>query len=100
MRVPSLAVLSVLTLVGTALAQTPAPAPAPPAEPPSVATPLPQATEGITRDDYIAKARDTAAKRAATRFDEMDANHDGILTKDEIAAYRAAHPRHKQSEPQ
>ena len=107
MRVPSLAVIIMLGLGGTTLAQSPAPPPAtapappaPPSEPPSAATPLPPATEGISRDDYIAKARDAAAKRAATRFDEMDTNHDGILTKDEIAAYRAAHAHPKKAEPQ
>jgi hypothetical protein len=85
----------------TAPAASPATAPsaetpAPTAAAPPAATPAP---EGISRDDYIAKARDAAEKRAATRFDEMDANHDGVLTKDEIAAYRAAH-RKKASEPQ
>ena len=30
----------------------------------------------------------------------MDTNHDGILTKEEIAAYRAAHARTKKTEPQ
>ncbi len=91
------------------LAAPPAPTPAPPptmapppapAEPPTAATPAAPAPEGITRDDYIAKARDVAAKRAATRFDAMDANHDGILTKQEIAAYRAAHSRKPPAEPQ
>jgi hypothetical protein len=67
-----------------------APAAAPAAPPP----------DGISRDDYIAKARDAAEKRAATRFDAMDANHDGVLTKEEIAAYRAAHARKPTSEPQ
>jgi hypothetical protein len=64
------------------------------------ATPPAAAPDGISRDDYIAKLRDAAAKRAATRFDEMDANHDGVLTKDEAAAYRAAHPRRRPAEPQ
>jgi hypothetical protein len=27
----------------------------------------------------------------------MDTDHDGIVTPDEIAAYRAAHPRHKKT---
>jgi hypothetical protein len=96
MRVPFLAIVVMLGLGGVAAAQSPAPAPAAPSEPP---TTLPPASEGVSRDDYIAKARDAAAKRAATRFDEMDANHDGVLTRDEIAAYRAAHPR-KKTEPQ
>lgn len=81
---------------GAALAQTMA---TPAAEPPNPAAAAPPAS-GIARDDYIAKYRDAAAKRAATRFDEMDANHDGVLTKDEIAAYRAAHARKKPAEPQ
>jgi hypothetical protein len=78
----------------------PARAPAPTTAPPPAATaPAAPAAQGITRDDYIAKARDAAAKRAATRFDAMDADHDGILTVDEIAAYRAAHPRRKKTDP-
>jgi hypothetical protein len=93
---------------GAAIAQSSvptAPSMAPPSAPPGAATPAPPgattaAPEGISRDDYIAKARDAAAKRAATRFDAMDANHDGVLTKDETAAYRAAHSRKKTDEPE
>ena len=77
-----------IMLPGAAIAQTP-PAPA-----------AASAPDGITRDDYVAKAREAAQKRAETRFDAMDANHDGVLTKDEIAAYRAAHARRKATEPQ
>jgi hypothetical protein len=98
MRVSSLAIVVILGVGGTALAQSPAPQPNP-SSPPVAAAPAP-AAQGITRDDYIAKARDAAEKRAATRFDAMDADHDGILTPDEIAAYRAAHPHHKKTEPQ
>lgn len=99
MRIPSLAVVVMLGLGGIAAAQSPVPPPATAAPPPAAAAPAP-APQGITRDDYIAKARDAAEKRAATRFDAMDANHDGVLTPDEIAAYRAAHPRRKKTEPQ
>jgi len=99
--VPIIAV--VVLWSGAAIAQAPAPT-APPAGPPSAPQaeppPLPPATIGVSRDDYISKARDAAEKRAATRFDEMDTNHDGVLTKDEIAVYRAAHARKKPSEPQ
>lgn len=98
MRIPSLAIVVILGLGGAALAQSPAPQPNP-SPPPAAAAPAP-APQGITRDDYIAKAREAAAKRAATRFDAMDADHDGVLTPDEIAAYRAAHPRHTKTEPQ
>ena len=94
MRIVAVVALMVLWS-SAAVAQTPAmPAAEPPgAEPPN--STLPPASAGISRDDYIAKARDAAAKRAGTRFDAMDADHDGILTKDEIVAYRAAHARKK-----
>jgi len=99
-RIPSITILIMLGLGGAALAQTPPPAAAPTtAAPSTAATPAPPVPQGITRDDYIAKARDAAAKRAATRFDAMDTDHDGILTLDEIAAYRAAHPRHRKTDP-
>jgi hypothetical protein len=93
MRIPFLVVAAMVALGATPV-QNQAPPSAVPATPP-VATASPQ---GINRDDYIAKAREAAEKRAATRFDAMDANHDGILTSDEIAAYKAAHPRHKKAE--
>jgi hypothetical protein len=109
----SFAIVALMILVSSAaIAQTPtapttpsappptmAPPPAP-AEPPAATAATAPAPEGISRDDYIAKARDVAGKRAATRFDEMDANHDGILTKQEIAAYRAVHSRKAPAEPQ
>ncbi len=100
MRISSLAVVVMLGLGGAASAQAPPAAPAPTTAPPPAATaPAAPVAQGITRDDYIARARDAAAKRAATRFDAMDADHDGILTVDEIAAYRAAHPRRKKTDP-
>jgi hypothetical protein len=118
MRVVPVAVLMAV-VSSVAIAQTPPPPMAPPmapaaaapaapsttsaappaATPPAAALAAAPAPDGVSRDDYIAKARDAAEKRAATRFDAMDANHDGVLTKDEIAAYRAAH-RKKTSEPQ
>lgn len=95
MRILILAIVIVPALGPIAAAQSP-PAPTTPAAPPVATAPAPT-PQGITRDDYIAKARDAAEKRAATRFDAMDTDHDGILTPDEIAAYRAAHPRHKKT---
>jgi hypothetical protein len=95
MRIVAVVIVAALAS-GAALAQSSTPPMAPaPATPAAAAA----AGEGIGRDDYIAKARNAAEKRAAKRFDAMDANHDGILTKDEIAAYRAAHPRKKRSAP-
>jgi hypothetical protein len=88
----------IIMVSSAAIAQTPPAGPAtPPAAPPSAtATP---AADGISRDEYIARYRDAAVRRAEARFDAMDANHDGILTKDEIAAYHADHPRKKPSLP-
>src|SRR5579862_7168538 len=43
----------------------------------------------ITREEYIEKAVERAKHAAATRFDRMDTNHDGILTAEERRAARA-----------
>lgn len=48
----------------------------------SAQTPPPQGRAEATRDVAIA--------RAADRFAQMDANHDGAVTKDELQAYMAA----------
>ncbi|MBV8776451.1 MAG: hypothetical protein JO032_08665 [Alphaproteobacteria bacterium] len=89
MRTVAIGILLGLS-AGAALAQGSAPS----------AAPNGSAAVGIARDDYIAKAKEAAEKRAAKRFDAMDANHDGVLTGDEVAAYRAAHPRKKRNEPE
>jgi len=49
---------------------------------------------GITRDQFIERAKDRAGQRAATRFDQMDADHDGVLDRAEMRAWRGQHPRH------
>ena len=49
-------------------------------------------TGGISRD------QDRAGQRAATRFDQMDANHDGMLDRAEIQAWRTEHPRRSRSQ--
>ena len=61
------------------------------AAPPAAAAPA--APGGITRDQFIQRAKDRAGQRAAARFDQMDANHDGILDRAEIRAWRSEHPR-------
>jgi hypothetical protein len=43
----------------------------------------------ITRDQYIERAVERARRAAATRFDKMDTNHDGVLTAEERRAARA-----------
>jgi hypothetical protein len=48
---------------------------------------------GFTREQYIQRAQDRAARRAAAQFDAMDADHDGVLEPAEIRAWRSAHPR-------
>jgi hypothetical protein len=54
----------------------------------------PTGNGGITRDQYIQRAKDRAAERAGARFDQMDADHDGVLDRAEIRAWRTQHPRH------
>jgi len=50
-------------------------------------------TGSITRDQYIEKAVTRARRAAEKRFDKMDADHDGVLTDEEIQAFHKAHPR-------
>ena len=56
---------------------------------------------GITRAQYVQRAmaraerqgRDPqrAAQRAGAAFDQIDVNHTGVITRDQIRAWRAAH---------
>jgi hypothetical protein len=79
----------------TAAVDSAARAPAAPSAPAATS-----ANSGITRDQFIQRARDRAGQRAAARFDQMDANHDGILDSDEIRAWRSEHPRRPRSQAQ
>jgi hypothetical protein len=61
------------------------------------AAPAPSAPTGgggITRDQFVQRAKDRAAQRAGAHFDQMDADHDGVLDRAEIRAWRTQHPRH------
>ena len=69
---------------------------APPASTPAV--PLPRGA--VSRDQFIQNAEQRAGQRAGALFDQMDTNHDGILTRDERRAWREQHPRPAQSQPQ
>ena len=72
----------------TAAIESAAPAPA-----------APTGSGGITRDQFIQRAKDRAAERAGVRFDQMDADHDGVLDRAEIRAWRTQHPRHAGAQP-
>lgn len=75
----------------TAAIESAAPAPA-----------APTSSGGITRDQFIQRAKDRAAERAGARFDQMDADHDGVLDRAEMRAWRTQHPRRaaaQQSQP-
>src|SRR5438874_10766940 len=59
----------------------------------------PTGSGGITRDQFIERARDRAAQRAGTHFDQMDTDHDGVLDRAEIRAWRSQHARHAGAQP-
>jgi hypothetical protein len=59
----------------------------------TAASPGPPHSGGFTREQFIQRAEDRAARRAAAQFDAMDADHDGVLEPAEIRAWRSAHPR-------
>ena len=88
MRPSAFIALVVLSLApAAALAQT-APQIAA-AESTAVAPAAPTGSGGITRDQFIQRAKDRAAQRAATRFDQMDTDHDGVLDRTELRAWRS-----------
>jgi hypothetical protein len=59
----------------------------------------PTGSDGIPRDQFIERAKDRAAQRAGARFDQMDTDHDGVLDRGEIRAWRSQHPRHAAAQP-
>ena len=66
----------------------------------AVAAPAaPMGSGGITRDQFIQRAKDRAAERAGARFDQMDADHDGVLDRAEMRAWRTQHARHAGAQP-
>jgi len=81
-----------LLALGLVLSPAAAFAQSTPASPPADSATAPKAG-GVTRDEYIRRAQ----ARAAKRFDQMDTDHDGILTRDERQAWRQAHPRKSRS---
>lgn len=102
MRSTAIGLIIALSLApGAVLAQgTP---PSESASPPSAGAPTPAAPlprGAISRDQFIQNAEQRAGQRAATLFDQMDTDHDGILTREERRAWRAQHPRPAQPQPQ
>lgn len=88
MRSLPVVLLLALLVPAAAIAQAPSPAPDTNAPAPRAA----RAARGadISRDEYVQRAVDRARRAAETRFDRMDANHDGILTADERRAARVS----------
>lgn len=87
MRVMIVAAMLPLLCPLAAMAQSAPPSPAANTAPAAAAAP--RRGGDITRDQYIERAKENAAKR----FDRMDADHDGVLTEAERHAYREAHHR-------
>jgi hypothetical protein len=61
--------------------------------------PAPSATGGITREQYLQRVQERVGQRAGARFDQMDTNHDGVLDRAEMRAWRSQHPRHTAAQP-
>jgi hypothetical protein len=58
------------------------------AGPPSDTGPPPPGA--ISREQYIATAQQRAAQQAGARFDQIDVNHTGYITRAQIRAFTAA----------
>ena len=84
-------------LPATAVAQADQQAAAPPNS--TAVSPAPSSSGALTREQYIQRAEQRAARRAAAQFDRMDADHDGVLEPSERRAWRSQHPRGAGSRP-
>ena len=93
----SAAFFALSLLPAAALAQTnPQTANAAPA---AAAAPEPSRPGGMTREQFIQRAQDRAARRAAALFDRIDTDHNGVLDPAEMRAWRSQHPRGAASRP-
>jgi hypothetical protein len=98
MRSTAICALFALSLLpATALAQANQQAAAQPSSP--SASPAPSRGGALTREQFIQRAEDRAAKRAAAQFDRMDVDHNGVLDPAERQAWRNQHPRSAGSRP-
>src|SRR5215472_8871281 len=93
MRKMVIAVLLGLPLLpGTVFGQT-APGPQTAAvEASPKAAPTAPNVGAVTREQYIQRAQERAAQRAAARFDQLDADHDGVLDRSERRAQSTRAP--------
>jgi len=92
MRSTALFVLFALSLLTSpGFAQTTQQAAAPPNS--AAASPPPAPAGNLTREQYIQRAEQRAARRAGARFDRMDTDHDGVLEPAERQAWRGQHQR-------
>jgi len=91
------ALFALSLLPATGFAQTGQQAAAQPS--PSAASLAPSSAGSLTREQYIHRAEERAAARAAAQFDRMDANHDGVVDPAERRAWRSQHPRTAGSRP-
>jgi hypothetical protein len=89
MRSFALAAVFVVALPLAAFAQA-----SPPPPPASSTGPAQPGAGGISRDQFIERAKERAGQHAAARFDQMDANHDGVIDQAELRAWRQQHARH------
>ena len=101
MRQSLLAGLMALSLLpAIALAQTnPQTAAIESAAPATKPGPNAASTSGVTREQYLQRAQERAGQRAGARFDQMDANHDGVLDRTEVRAWRSQHSRRAADQP-
>src|SRR6516162_9631018 len=102
-RTAVFALFGLSLLPAPALAQADQQAAAPPSL--TAVSPAPSSSGALTREQYIQRAEQRAARRAAAQFDRMDADHDGVLEPSERRAWRSQHsrsagPRSDQSPPQ
>jgi hypothetical protein len=101
MRHPLIAGLMALSMLpAVALAQTNPQTAAIESAAPTV-KPGPNATSasGITREQYLQRAQERAGQRAGARFDQIDANHDGVIDRAETQTWRSQHPRRAAAQP-
>jgi hypothetical protein len=94
MRAPALALVIALGLVPAAAFAQAGPPGGPPPGTPEAAPPggpggPPPPPGAITREQFIARAEAAAARR----FDEIDTNHFGYITRAQLRAFNAAQRR-------